>query len=174
MTPERFQRVGELYDAALELAVEARPNFLAEACGDEDELRREVESLLRAHEQGDGFLAANVAPVVAKLAARQKNPSIIGRSLGHYQALSLLGAGGMGEVYLAQDTRLGRKVALKLLPWVFTSDEERLRRFKQEALAASALNHPNILTVYDIGEHQGAPFIVAELLVGAELRKQMN
>src|SRR6185436_14858156 len=96
----------------------------------------------------------------------------------HYQVLSLIGAGGMGEVYVAQDTRLKRKVALKLLPQAFTRDEERLRRFEQEALTTSALNHPNILTVYDIGttstELGGSPFIVAELLEGEELRQRMK
>jgi eukaryotic-like serine/threonine-protein kinase len=185
MTPEQYQLVGELYHAALELAPEARPRFLARACDGADELRREVEALLRANEQADeadGFISAKVADVAALLDAQQKNPSLalslVGRNLSHYQVLSLLGAGGMGEVYLAQDTRLGRKVALKLLPRAFTRDEERLRRFKQEALAISALNHPNILTVYDIGtaatELGGAPFIVAELLEGQELRKQMQ
>ncbi|HKQ77547.1 MAG TPA: protein kinase [Blastocatellia bacterium] len=174
MTPEQYERVGEIYDALMELAPEARPSFLAEACGGEEELRREVESLLEAREQADGFIYSKVAGVVAEMAAERLNPSLIGRSLSHYQALTLLGAGGMGDVYLAQDTRLGRKVAIKLLPRAFTRDEERLRRFKQEALAASALNHPNILTVYDIGEHEGSPFIVTELLEGEELRKQMK
>jgi serine/threonine protein kinase/Tol biopolymer transport system component len=104
--------------------------------------------------------------------------SLIGHCVSHYQVLSLLGAGGMGEVYLAQDTRLKRKVALKLLPRIYAHNQEWLRRFQQEALATSALNHPNILTVYDIGtastELGGAPFIVAELLEGGELRKQMR
>ena len=174
MSPEQYQQVGELYYAALELAPEARAHFLAEACGGADELRREVESLLQARAEADGFIAGRVAGVVAEMAAERQNPSLIGRSLGHYQVLSLLGVGGMGEVYLAQDARLGRKVALKLLPRAFTRDQERLRRFKQEALAISALNHPNILTVYDIGEHEGAPFIVTELLEGEELRNQMK
>ena len=176
--PEQYRRVGELYHAAMELAPEARSDFLAASCGGEDELRREVESLLWADEQADGFISAKVAGVAAIMAAQQKNHSLIGRNVSHYQVLSLLGAGGMGEVYLAQDTRLGRKVALKLLPRAFTRDEERLRRFEQEALATSALNHPNILTVYDIGtapaELDGAPFIVTELLEGEELRKQMK
>jgi serine/threonine protein kinase/Tol biopolymer transport system component len=178
ISSEQFLRAGELYHAAMELAPEARSDFLAGACAGEDELRHEVESLLRAREQADGFIAGKVAGVVAEIAAQQQTPSLIGHSLSHYQVLSLLGAGGMGEVYLAQDTRLGRKVALKLLPRAFTRDPERLRRFQQEALATSALNHPNILTVYDIGEAStefgGTPFIVAELLEGEELRKQLK
>ena len=94
--------------------------------------------------------------------------------LSHYRIVSKIGAGGMGEVYLAEDTRLDRKVAIKVLPADFAKDEDRLRRFEQEARATSALNHPNILTVYDIGNHDGSPFIVAELLEGEELRVQLN
>lgn len=178
MSPEQFLRAGELFHAALELAPETRADFLAKACVADDELLREVESLLAARAQADGFIVGQVAGVVAELVAQRATPSLVGQSLSHYQVLSLLGAGGMGEVYAAQDTRLGRKVALKLLPAAFAQNTERLRRFEQEALAASALNHPNILTVYDIGtapaELGGAPFIVAELLEGEELRKQLK
>src|SRR5215475_4487443 len=97
-----------------------------------------------------------------------------GERFNQYEIIAPLGAGGMGEVYRARDTRLDREVAIKVLPANYTNDEDRLRRFKQEALATSALNHPNILTVHDIGDHEGAPFIVAELLEGAELREQLN
>ena len=97
-----------------------------------------------------------------------------GTQLGPYEILSPLGVGGMGEVWRARDTRLDREVAIKVLPASFAQDADRLRRFKQESLATSALNHPNILTVYDIGDHDGMPFIVAELLEGEELRKQLN
>src|SRR5438132_375553 len=93
-----------------------------------------------------------------------------GTRLGPYEILSLLGAGGMGEVYRARDSRLGREVAIKVLPAALSADADRLRRFEQEARAAGMLNHPNILTIYDIGTHDGAPYIVAELLDGAELR----
>ena len=96
------------------------------------------------------------------------------KRLGPYVILSPLGVGGMGEVWRALDTRLDREVAIKVLPASFAHDADRLRRFKQESLATSALNHPNILTVYDIGDHDGMPFIVAELLEGEELRKQLN
>ncbi|CAN5535409.1 hypothetical protein BH10ACI2_BH10ACI2_10300 [soil metagenome] len=97
-----------------------------------------------------------------------------GRSFGHYRIVSKIGAGGMGEVYRALDARLNREVAIKVLPADLTNDEDRLRRFKQEAEATSALNHPNILTVYDIGEHDGSPFIVSELLEGEELRDRLD
>src|SRR4030095_12278113 len=94
--------------------------------------------------------------------------------LGPYEILSPLGAGGMGEVYRARDTRVNRQVAIKLLPASFANDEDRLRRFEQESLATSALNHPNILTVHDFGTHEGSPYIIAELLEGEELREQLN
>src|SRR5687767_8977976 len=98
----------------------------------------------------------------------------VGSSIGHYRIVSKLGAGGMGEVFVAHDARLDRSVAIKLLPADFARDEDRLRRFEQEAKATSGLNHPNILTVYDIGEHNGSPFIVAELLEGEELRGRLD
>lgn len=180
MTTEGYRRVGELYHAALELAPEARPDFLARACGDESELRGEVESLLQAREQAEGFISAKVAGVIAELAAEQ-SASLVGCSLGHYRALSLIGAGGMGRVYLAEDTRLGRKVALKLLPPTFTRDQERVLRFQQEARAASSLNHPNILTIHEIvdtataeGAEVSAHFIVSEFVEGETLRAMLG
>ncbi|HZO83600.1 MAG TPA: serine/threonine-protein kinase, partial [Verrucomicrobiae bacterium] len=174
MTPEQYRRVGELYHAAMELAPEARSDFLTASCGGDDELRREVESLLWADERADGFTSAKVAGVAAIMAAQQKNHSLIGRNVSHYQVLSLLGAGGMGEVYLAQDTRLGRKVALKLLPRAFTRDEERLRRFRREARLVSALNHPNILTIYEDGLTGETHFIASEFVDGQTLRQRLR
>src|SRR5262245_28281831 len=174
MKPERYQQVGQLYHAALELETDERASFLDGACGDDDELRREVESLLLAREQADGFIAGKVAGVVAEMAAQQRNPSLIGRSISHYQVLSLLGAGGMGEVYLAQDTNLGRKVALKLLPPAFTRDQERVRRFEREARSASALNHPNILTIYEVGVVGETHFIATEFIDGQTLRERLR
>src|SRR5205807_9709325 len=98
----------------------------------------------------------------------------VNTSISHYRLLSLLGAGGMGEVYRARDTRLDREVAIKMLPADFAKDADRLRRFEQEARATSALNHPNILTIYDIGTHDGGPYIVSELLDGEELRAPLK
>ena len=186
MTPEQYRRVGALYHAALELAPEARPDFLTAACDGEDDLRREVESLLWANEQADGqtdgFISAEVAGVAALMAEQRSNlapasglvPSLLGHSVSHYQVLSLLGAGGMGEVYLAQDTSLGRKVALKLLPPAFTGDQERLRRFQQEARSVSALNHPNILTIYEVGIAGDNHFIASEFIDGQTLRESLR
>src|SRR5262245_50329542 len=174
MTSEQYRRVGEIYHGAMELAPEARADFLAGACGDDDELRREVESLLRAREQAEGFIAGKVAGVVADIAAEKQIPSLIGHKISHYQVLSLLGVGGMGEVFLAEDTRLGRKVALKTLPSAFTGDPDRVRRFEQEAKAASALNQPNILTIHEIGAIDNRHFIVSEYVEGETLRQLMQ
>src|SRR5215813_996960 len=178
MNPDRWRQIGKLYHTALELEPAAHAAFLDKACDGDDELRLEVESLLHAHEQADGFIDGKVAGVVAEMAAREQAASFVGRSLGHYQTLSLIGAGGMGEVYLAEDTRLGRKVALKMLPAAFTQDKERVRRFKQEARAASSLNHPNILTIHEIGEAStaegGAHYIVSEFVEGETLRAMLR
>jgi eukaryotic-like serine/threonine-protein kinase len=174
MTPEQYRRVGEIYHGAMELAPEDREDFLAEACGSDDELRCEVESLLQAREQAGGYLGAHALEVAAELIANQKIPSLAGHRLGQYQVLSLIGAGGMGQVYLADDTRLGRKVALKVLPPAFTRDPDRIRRFEQEAKTASALNQPNILTIHEIREIDSCHFIVSEYVEGETLRQRMK
>jgi Tol biopolymer transport system component len=174
MTPERYKQVGELYRAALELAPEQRAAFLAEACGDDEALRQEVASLLGYQAQGEGLIDQPALEVAARALAEDRARSPVGQSVGHYQILSLLGKGGMGEVYRARDVRLGREVAIKVLPTEYAADADRLRRFEQEARAAGMLNHPNVLTIYDIGTHAGAPFIVAELLEGETLRGRLR
>src|SRR2546422_8435987 len=173
MTSERWEQVGKLYQAALALQPNKRETFLDDTCGDDTAMRREVESLL-AHEDGAGsFLAAGVMKDAAKMLVEDKSLSLVGKKLGHYQVLSLLGAGGMGDVYLAEDIRLKRKVALKLLPAELTANQDRLRRFEQEAQAASALNHPNIITIHEIGKVEGLNFIVTEFITGETLRQRM-
>jgi len=177
MKPERWKQIEELYDAALKLEASRRAAFLDQACADDEELRREVASLLASDAQAGSFLAAPAAEVLARSVAAGIVPSPIGRRIGHYQAQSLLGAGGMGEIYLAEDTRLGRKVAIKLLPPEFTADAGRVRRFAQEARAASALNHPNIITIHEIGEasteNGTTHYIVTEYVEGETLRQRM-
>ena len=174
MTPERYEQIGQIYDAALELTHDERAAFIDRACGADEELRREVESLVEAHEQAGDFIAEPALGMAAELLGGGEAPSLSpGQHISHYQILSLLGAGGMGEVYLAQDISLGRRVALKLLPKEFTFDPERVRRFELEARAASALNHPNILTIYEIGRAGGSYFIAAELIEGETLRAHM-
>ena len=150
MTPERWQRVDALYHEALKRPPDARTAYLAAACGDDDGLRRDVASLLEqsaSHEQGLGEPALAAA---ARLISQPRDALPAGRRIGVYIVQTLLGAGGMGEVYRAQDTRLGREVALKVLPGALTRDSERLARFEREARMLAALNHPNIATLYGI------------------------
>ena len=173
MSPDRWQQIERLYHDALELAPEYRLAFLDRACAGDDELRREVESLLASHDNAGTFIDKPPNDVVAGMLAEKQTHSMIGRTLGHYKIQSLLGAGGMGEVYLAEDTRLGRKVALKLLPGEFTRDRERVQRFKQEARAVSSLNHPNIVTVFEIGQSDDLYFIATEYIDGQTLRRRM-
>jgi eukaryotic-like serine/threonine-protein kinase len=174
MTPERYQQISQLYDQALQLETEARAAFLEQACADDDELRQEVARLLSAHKQAGSFLGAPAMEVAAGAFATALAGGVTGRSFGHYRILRPLGAGGMGEVYLAHDARLDRQLAIKLLPEQFTTDAARLQRFVQEAKAASALNHPNIITIYDVGEADGAHYIAFELIAGQTLRRHMR
>jgi serine/threonine protein kinase len=177
MKPERWKQIEKLYDAALELDADRRASFLDQVCEGDEELRREVASLLASEGQAGSFLAAPAVEVMARGVAAEGVSSPIGRRIGRYQVLSLLGAGGMGEIYLAEDMQLGRKVAIKLLPAELTTDADRLRRFEQEARAASALNHPNIITIYEIGEAHAedgsAHYIVTEYVEGETLRRRM-
>ncbi len=177
MTPEQYQRMGGLYHEALERPVGERSAYLSEVCAGDDELRRQVEALLIAHEQAEEFLAAPDPSMLQDLPLGLPRERIMGgasgQQFGQYQTLSLIGAGGMGEVYLAHDTKLGRSVALKILPARYTQDADRVRRFRQEARAASATNHPNIITIFDIGEADGVLFIATEYVEGQTLRERL-
>jgi serine/threonine protein kinase len=169
MNPERWRQIEELYHAALERAPDERADFLAEHCGADQALRHEVELLLAEHARGGGLLEQGASDLAADWVNEEAQPTRE-QTLGHFRILSLLGKGGMGEVHLAEDLRLHRKVALKLLPAEFIEHETRLRRFEQEARAASALNHPNIITIYDIGEVGQTHFIATEYVEGQTLR----
>jgi serine/threonine protein kinase/Tol biopolymer transport system component len=173
MDPERWQKIADLFEVALHRDADARPGFLADSCAGDDGLRQEVEALLASHEQANHFIEEPAILVAAKQASCDTEPSLIGRTIGHYRVVNLLGAGGMGEVYLAEDTRLGRRVALKLLPDVFTDDSERAQRFRQEARAASALNQTNIIVIHDIGEAAGRHYIAMEFVEGETLRARL-
>ena len=174
MKVERWRQVDELLDAALEREPAARSDFLEQACHGDEELRREVESLLAAHLKAGSFIEqAPAEDLTLLLSGDQLFQSMVGQSLGRYKILSLLGSGGMGQVYRARDATLGRDVAVKVLPAAFTQDADRVRRFEQEARAASSLNHPNIITIYEIGRAGRAHFIAAELVEGRTLRQQM-
>jgi serine/threonine protein kinase/tetratricopeptide (TPR) repeat protein len=172
MTPERWQRIKSLLESALEHAPRERAAFLKQACADDPLLQIEVESLIASHEHAGDFIESPAFELMAE--SLGESQSIVGSDLGPYRVTGRLGAGGMGEVYLAEDTRLGRKVALKVLLAHFTIDEERVRRFQQEARAASALNHPNILTIYEIGEIRSRHFMVTELIEGETLRRHLS
>jgi eukaryotic-like serine/threonine-protein kinase len=175
MTPERYRKIGELFHAALELGADGRAAFFERECAGDAELRREVESLIRSHEGGGGVIDEPALSVAAGLLAEDTAEQVIGQTLaGRYRVLSLLGAGGMGRVYLAEDAGLCRRVALKFLPEHLTHDAEQVRRFRQEARAASALNHPNIITVYEINEAGGASVIASEYIEGETLRARLS
>jgi serine/threonine protein kinase len=177
MKIDRFKQIDEIFDAALELESSEREAFLQSACGNDLELRQEVESLLRAFIKAEHFIESPALEVAAKSLADTSLPptnSRVNQIFGHYKIISLLGTGGMGEVYLAEDSRLGRKVALKFLPSHFTKDVERVQRFKREARAASALNHPNILTIYEIVQEQDTYFIATEFIEGHTIHHHIN
>src|SRR5262249_8819612 len=174
MKADRWQQIEALYHDALELEETERARFLGRACASDEGLRREVESLLAYESRAGKFIEAPALEVAASILARDNATSLLGETVGSYKIISLLGAGGMGEVFLADDTKLGRKIALKLLPREFTQNPERVRRFEQEARAASALNHPNIITIFDIGQADDTHFIATEYIRGVTLREQMK
>src|SRR6185295_16481058 len=172
--PQRWQRVKEIFEGALERHGAEREAFLDRACEGDADVREEVESLLRSYEVAGSFMEAPaVAQAADDLASEQKLTP--GQRLKHYQIVNLIGEGGMGEVYLATDTILGRRVALKVLPTFVSKDPERLRRFTQEARAASRLSHPNVCVVHEIGEtDDGRPFIAMEYVEGMTLRQRIR
>src|SRR5262249_6651699 len=148
MTPERHQQIQEVFHAALEREPAQRGAYLDAACRGDAELRRGAESLLAAHQAAARFWEAS-AGEARQLRLPASEAALVGRQIGWYKLLQEIGRGGMGEVWLAEDTQLGRKVAVKLLPAAFTHEAELVRRFAQEARAASSLNHPNILTIHE-------------------------
>ena len=172
MTPERWQHVERLYHEALEREASQRAGFLREASPGDDALRREVESLL-AQEDGGSLLEKPALEVAAKALAGDSGPSLLGRQIGGYQVICLLGAGGMGEVYEARDSKLGRKVAIKILPASFANDAERLARFQREARMLAALNHPNIATIYGLEQSDSVHYLVMELVPGQTLAERI-
>src|SRR5438876_6760030 len=169
-----WQQVQQLFDAALQHSPEKRQEFLEQACGSNQELRREVESLLAAHDQSGSFMAEPALAGMAEVLHRATSRFQPGDTVGGYKVLDVVGRGGMGEVYRARDTRLKRDVAIKVLPRAFAADGERLHRFEQEARSAAALNHPNIVSVHDMGTADGSPYIVFELLEGQNLRQLLR
>ena len=173
MDRELWKQVDALLEQALEQPPEEREAFVAKACQDNDVLRAEVLSLLRAQSQAAKFMERSALNVAAHALAQDSNittiASLVGQEIEGYQIEKLLGAGGMGEVYLARDNKLGRMIALKVLPLHFVLDRDRLSRFQREARALSSLNHPNLVTIYEVGEAKGLHFIAMELVEGKTL-----
>ena len=176
MNAERWQQIDELFDAVLEIPNERRAAFLSEKCRGDDDLEREISSLLKAQKEADAFMERSAMNVLAKELAQngRKESSLVGREFGTYKIEKQIGAGGMGEVYLATDEKLNRKVAVKILPDEFTGDAERIGRFEREARMVSALNHPNIVTIYDVGAADGVNFIATEFVEGETVRDLIN
>lgn len=171
MTPERWQQVEAVLQEALDRPPLERASYLDQACGGDEELKEEASTLIAAYDEAGGFIEQPAMARDAHVLLGVDRDANRGRQIGPYRIIDRLGAGGMAEVYLAQDTRLNRLVALKLLPAYFASDGARLRRFQSEARAASGLNHPNILTIHEVGESDGEYFIATEFIDGQTIRE---
>ena len=169
-TPERLKKVQDLFHAALAVNASARSSFLENACSSDHELLDEVRSLISAHEQDGSFIDSPVGQPISEMLASLSSESYIGQTVGSFRILSQLGRGGMGVVYLAEDLKLGRKVALKVLPEELSRRDDLVRRFALESKAASGLNHPNIVTVYEIGKTGSSEYIATEYIEGENLR----
>src|SRR5437867_10496019 len=173
MTPAQLQTIEEIFYAALDQEPDQVARFLDSACGGDELLRGKVEALLASRQRAASFIETSAVGVGARIIQNGQADLLVGQTFGHYKILKQIGTGGMGEVYLATDITAGRQAALKLLPMRFTGDPERLKRFQQEAHAVVALNHPNILTVYEIGEDHSSHYIASELIEGETLRQRL-
>jgi len=166
---DHWTTVKRIHQSALDVDPSERVRFVDESCGGDEALRREVHSLLTYATDAESFLERPAVDIATAPSSEPHEATLVGRTVSHYQVLSLLGAGGMGEVYLARDPRLDRTVALKILPGELAADVDRMQRFTREAKAASALNHPNVATIYDVGESDGISFIAMEHVEGETL-----
>jgi serine/threonine protein kinase/Tfp pilus assembly protein PilF len=173
MTSARLQTIEEIFRAALDQEPDQINAFLDTACEGDELLRREVEVLVASHERAGSFIETSAVGLTKKIIQKGRADLLVGRTIGHYKLSERIGTGGMGEVYLATDITAGRKAALKFLPTRFTGDAERLKRFRQEAHALVGLNHPNIVTVYEIGEDRSTHYIASELIDGETLRQRL-
>lgn len=174
LKPERNRQIDAVFQAALERNPTERADYLDEACAGDPALRREVEALLSSDQQGGGFIELPAIEIAPELVADDHRTTLVGQTIGPYRIEAELGRGGMGEVFLAHDSGLRRKVALKFLPEFSTTDKSRLHRFQQEAHATSGLNHPNILTIYELGRFNERHFIATEFVDGETLRQRLS
>ena len=174
MADAKWQKVREIFDSALRHKPDERRRFVNEVCGEDKTLLAEVESLLSSLDSAESFMETPAVAKVAGMIEADKKTLEAGKCFGHYEIIEQIGAGGMGVVYLAKDTRLERKTAIKILPGNVAQDEERMQRFVREAKSASALNHPNIITIYEIGETDNTDFIATEYIEGDTLRKRLK
>src|SRR3989475_7545038 len=174
MTPAELQTIEEIFYAALEQDSDDVARFLETTCEGDELLRGEVEALLALRQRVGSFIETPAVGIATRIIRNRQADLLIGRTIGHYKLSEQIGTGGMGEVYLATDVTAGRKAALKLLPMRFTGDAERLKRFQQEAHAVVGLNHPNVLTVYEIGEDHSIHYIASELIEGETLRERLT
>src|SRR5438067_6708053 len=173
MTPARLQTIEEIFRAALDQEPDQIGAFLDRACEGDEPLRCKVEALLASRQRAGSFIETSAVGLATRIIQNGQPDLLVGRTIGHYKISKRIGSGGMGEVYLATDITAGREAALKLLPTRFTSDAERLKRFQQEERALVGLNHPNILTVYEIGEDHSTHYIASELIEGETLRQRL-
>src|SRR5437867_6181036 len=173
MTPARLRTIEEIYRTALDQEPDQIRAFLDTACEGDEVLRRKVEALLASRERAGNFIETSAVGLATRIIENGQADLLVGRTIGHYKISKRIGTGGMGDVYLATDMTAGRKAALKLLPMRFTADAERLKRFQQKAHAVVGLNHPNILTVYEIGEDHSTHYIASELIEGETLRQRL-
>jgi TolB-like protein/Flp pilus assembly protein TadD len=173
MTPARLQTIEEIYRAALDQGPDQIGAFLDKMCGGDEVLRRKVEALLASRQRAGNFMETSPVSLATKIIEDGQGDLLVGQTFDHYKISKRIGTGGMGEVYLATDVKADRKAALKLLPMRFTGGAERLKRFQQEAHAVVGLNHPNILTVYEIGEDHSIHYIASELIEGETLRQRL-
>ena len=171
---DHWTMVKRIHQSALDVDPSERVRFVDESCGGDEALRREVHSLLTYATDAESFLERPAVDIATAPSSEPHEATLVGRTVSHYQVLSLLGAGGMGEVYLARDPRLDRTVALKILPGELAADVDRMQRFTREAKAASALNHPNVATIYDVGESDGISFIAMEHVEGETIAVRMG
>ena len=175
MTPEQWHKVKEVFEAALERAPWERSAFLEEVCSGDKTLHSEVKGLLSSYEEHPSFMETAAAEIASSWFVKEEGAALVGRMIGHYRLVREIGRGGMGVVYLAQDLSLDRPVALKLLPAHLTSDPDRVRRLEREARTASALNHPNVCVIHEIGRtDDDGHFIAMEYIDGITLRQHLT